>query len=138
MTRRDMAATSLRGVSTQACLGFMVCVLLSSAVVAVEPLTQVQYQLSGIALEVSPANLTVPRNLPTQLNTTVLVPRLCRQDPRCAPHSGARAFRALSRSLRPRASRSICRPSHRRASTSSRRSTSTIGEWSDCRPPHQT
>ncbi|MGH9347048.1 MAG: hypothetical protein ACRD26_07255, partial [Vicinamibacterales bacterium] len=36
-----------------------------------QTLTQVEYRLAGVSLSVSPTALTVPRGIPTQLNTTV-------------------------------------------------------------------
>jgi hypothetical protein len=37
-----------------------------------QPLTELQYRLSGLFLEVSPSALTVPRGIATQVNTTVI------------------------------------------------------------------
>ena len=39
---------------------------------AQEPLTEVEYRLTGLSLEVSPTELTVPRGTPTQVNATVV------------------------------------------------------------------
>jgi hypothetical protein len=37
-----------------------------------QPLTELQYRLSGLSLEVSPSALTVPRGIATQVNTSVI------------------------------------------------------------------
>src|ERR1700676_318555 len=39
--------------------------------IAQQPLTTIQYQLLGVSVEVSPSALTVPRSIPSQLNTAV-------------------------------------------------------------------
>ncbi|MBE9551292.1 MAG: hypothetical protein IMF13_04515, partial [Proteobacteria bacterium] len=37
-----------------------------------QPLTELQYRLTGLALDVSPTAITVPRGIATQLDTTVV------------------------------------------------------------------
>jgi len=49
-----------------------------------QPLTQLQFDIVGVRLVVDPPALTVPKNIPTQINTTLAIPATTGSDARDA------------------------------------------------------